>query len=305
MRRYPQGGAASQTASRPGTSHDSPQSDRRDAPPDDATGTTRPPRLTARADHDELSRLPVSEPSGVAFHPLRNSLMVVSDGGDLFELDMDFNVRQRIKLRGDLEGVGVHPTEGTVYVASESAATIYEYELQERRVLRAFRVDMFSHADFPVGGVRNKGIEGVAVAQVAANDFRLIAVVEGEPARLVHLSSDVSPRAVRSARDWARANPMEEPERVSATITQSHDLGLKRLSDVTFCPDSQVVIVISANDKVALSCDLDGHIRSTVRIPGHKPEGLCLLPDGDALVVHDTGGVYRSNTLLRDLKASQ
>ena len=80
---------------------------------------------------------------------------------------------------------------------------------------------------------------------------------------------------------------------------------MKRLSDVTYCPMSQVVIVISANDKVALSCDLDGRVRGTVRIPGRKPEGLCLLPGGDVLVVHDSGGVYRSNTLLRDLKANR
>ena len=236
--------------------------------------------------------IPVREPSGVAYHPRRKTLFVVCDQGEFVEMELDYTVLQRVRLRGDLEGIAIHPVTGTLYIASESAGAIYEYGLEERRVLRTLAVDFASHPDFAGGVGRNKGLEGVAVTEVEDQLYRLYAVVQATPARLVALSADLSIPTIRQARRRIIGQPLAEPIRTSIQIVASHDLGLKRMSGVTFDPLSRMLVVISAGEGLARSCDLSGRVHRSVKIPGRKPEGVCFLPDGTAILAQDTGGAW-------------
>ncbi|MEE9294151.1 MAG: SdiA-regulated domain-containing protein [Phycisphaerae bacterium] len=235
--------------------------------------------------------LPVQEPSGVAYHPQRGTLIVVSDQGQIVEMDLHLKVLQRLDVRGDLEGVSVHPATGTLFIASKANNAVIEYDIDRHQILRTLVVNFKSHPDFAEGLTRNGGLEGVAVVTTSTGEYRLFAVVEADPARLVSLSEDVSARATEQAPNAAGADPLAGLTETVDVLT-SHDLGLTRISDIMFDVESRSLLVISAGERVLRLSGLDGRVFRSIRLPGKKPEGICLVPNGDAVVVQDTGGLW-------------
>jgi hypothetical protein len=70
------------------------------------------------------------EPSGIVFHPLRETLFVVGDEGDLGEMKIDGTPLRKKHypaetFRMDFEGITVNPLTGLLYVAVDSAGNIY------------------------------------------------------------------------------------------------------------------------------------------------------------------------------------
>ena len=159
------------------------------------------------------------------------------DKGQFVEMDLNFSVLQRFRLRGDLEGVTIHPVTGSLFLVAENRATVYEYDVIARRVLRTIRIDIRSHDDFADGLIPNRGIEGIAIVETSDNKYQLFAVVESDPPRLISLSADVSSETTAHARARVAEDSSLDPIRQEARIIASYDLGLRRLSDV--CDDPQ------------------------------------------------------------------
>ena len=82
------------------------------------------------------------------------------------------------------------------------------------------------------------------------------------------------------------------------------DVDLDPLSDGTYEPALDALVVVSADEKQALVVGLDGAVRSRFDLPGKKPEGLAFLPNGDMLVVDDAGGVWRVRGALAATQSS-
>lgn len=248
--------------------------------------------------------VPVSEPSGIAYHPTRRTLWVVRDNGSLIEMDLSYHVLSEVKIRGDLEGVAVHPETGNVWIASERASAVLEYDIEMARIIRKIRIDFAAHADFGTRSRGNKGIEGVTFGRDRAGRFRVFCVVESSPARVIRLSADVSRGATERARD--KFDPMS-PAGVKEEVTQidrSFDVGLARLSDITYVDSPPMLVVVSSDQNVVRSIDLEGKQLRTVPILGRRQEGLCFLPDGDGLISMDVddGIFWFRAQLLRDLR---
>jgi len=235
--------------------------------------------------------IPVLEPSGAAYHTERGTLLVISDEGQLVEMDREFKVLQTHDIPGDPEGVSVHPGTGTVFVAVEYDNAIVEYDLDERRVLRTLVVDLNSHDDFKGKTHENMGFEGVAVVSEGDDVYRLFAVIEARPARLVVLSADVSIQATARARRDSVAAPFVGVKE-NVNVVASYDVGLTRISDVAFDVETQQMLVIASGARTLTMTDLNGRPLRSIRLPGRKPEGFCFLPNGDAVIAEDTGGVF-------------
>ena len=252
------------------------------------------PNMTVEKEPCRFVRIPVLEASGVAYHPLRETLFIVSDNGQFVEMDLKFSVLQRFRLRGDLEGVAIHPVTGSLFLVAENQAIVHEYGLIARRVLRTIRIDTSSHDDFADGLVPNRGIEGIAIAETNDGDYQLFAVVESNPPRLVLLSADVSIETTARARARVAEDSSLDPIREESRIITSYDLGLRRLSDVCDDPTSRALIVISSKAHIAILFEPDGRMERSRTIPGNRPEGLCILPDETAILVQDTepGGLW-------------
>ena len=241
--------------------------------------------------HSAFVRIPVEGPSGIVFHAKRRTLIAVSDKGQLVEMDDQFNVLQRLVVPGDLEGLSVHPETGTLFIVSESSNSVFEYDLDEHQRIRTLYIDFKSHPELAGGLNWNKGLEGVAVVTTASGDYCLFVAVEAYPARVLWLSADVSPNATAKAREFCTMGSTAGL-RQTVEVREVYDVGLTRISDIAFDVESGLLLIVSAGERVLTIADPTGRTFRSFRLPGKKPEGICLLTSGDALVVDDLGGAW-------------
>lgn len=80
----------------------------------------------------------IVEPSGICFHPFRKTLFVVSDEGEIFEIERDGTPIYSVKIPGDLEGLAVNPQSGLLYVIVEGDDIILEFDPDKKEVTRKF-----------------------------------------------------------------------------------------------------------------------------------------------------------------------
>ncbi len=103
------------------------------------------------------------EPSDAVWHPARQTIFVVDDGGRLAELDLAGNVKHMLKIGGDLEGVTLADTANpNVYVGRERDATIIEVDPDKGATGRVWRLSEM------VTGKKNRRLESLTFVPNAA-----------------------------------------------------------------------------------------------------------------------------------------
>jgi hypothetical protein len=85
-----------------------------------------------------IDHIGILEPSGICYHPLRETLFVVSDEGELVEMQTDGTLVFRQIIPGDLEGVTVDPETGFVYIVIEGDDVILELDPVKKKITRTF-----------------------------------------------------------------------------------------------------------------------------------------------------------------------
>ena len=83
----------------------------------------------------------IEEPSGISYHPTRKTLFVVSDEGDLFEIETDGSPVHEWRISGDLEAVTVDPSSGFVYIVVEGDDVILEFDPDLQKISRRFPIN--------------------------------------------------------------------------------------------------------------------------------------------------------------------
>lgn len=232
-----------------------------------------------------VQAIDVIEPSGLAFHDGRQSFLVVSDEGLLVELSPNWEVRDRHVLGGDLEGVAVHPMTGTIVVADEKAATVFEFDLDMRRILRIWSPDRAKASGLPREGLSNNKIEGVAVVQNPDGTLGLWCVWERSPARVFRMEADLRVEATESARERIRSGL--EPERISARVAECFALKPQQLNGITWDSVSGLLLVVSAREQTLTAFTVEGKTVATWRIGPSWAEGVCVMPDGAVILTEE------------------
>jgi uncharacterized protein YjiK len=87
------------------------------------------------------------EPSGICFHPLRKTLFIVSDEGEIAEIKTDGTPVFNLKIPGDLEGITVNPQSGILYIVKEGDDVILEFDPDKREVRRIFPINREFHGN--------------------------------------------------------------------------------------------------------------------------------------------------------------
>lgn len=109
--------------------------------------------------------LEVPEPSGLCFHPVRNTLFIVDDGeldrpAGIFELSLDAEVIAQAFLGTDLEGICYCPLDGMLYVADEIDERVYIVDPAGLRTVGSFQVSRsYGNEEVLVAG--GNGFEGI------------------------------------------------------------------------------------------------------------------------------------------------
>ncbi len=235
---------------------------------------------TAVAEVEEWELAPIPEPSGVVYHPIRNSLFVVGDEGHIAEVSLSGELLKSKNIGGDLEAVTCDPASGLVYAAREGHETIFEIRPDDFKILRRFTIDRSyaGNANFLERG--GDGIEGLTFKPEAghAEGGRFFVVNQNDPPLLLEISIPI-----RSSKERFE---IAEIVRVAKT-------GSGPLSGLLWDEDTNAFLVLSSLWRSVYIVDSELGYRRTVKVPGIMLEGIARLPDGSIVMAQDTGGLIR------------
>jgi uncharacterized protein YjiK len=219
-----------------------------------------------------------AEPSGIVYHPQRNSLFVVGDEGDIGEVSMDGKLLRQFHFGGDLEAVTADPKSGLLYVVRESHEVIFEVRPDDFKLLRRFTIDRSFEGDPNFLRRGGDGIEGLTFVpdDKDPEGGRFWAVNQFDPAVLVELEV-----ALRTSKD----------KHQTARIRRSVPVDVAPLSEVTWDSRRREFFVASALWRRVVVIDSEGKQGPRVRIPGFMPEGIAMLPGGAIAIAQDSGGI--------------
>lgn len=145
---------------------------------------------------DGFAPLPeVPEPSGLCFHPERNSLFIVDDGdterpAGVYELDLHADVLASRQLGDDLEGICYCSYDGLLYVADEADERVYAVDPASLELIREFQISRnFAGEEVLVQG--GNGLEGIEYIPPSADgsdgDF-FVLLNQDDPHMLVRVN---------------------------------------------------------------------------------------------------------------------
>ena len=230
-----------------------------------------------------IDKLSFREPSGIAWHPVRKTLFVVGDEGDMCEIRPDGRPVKngRISEGTDFEGVTVVPESGLVYVAVEGDEEIWEVDPQTFLIGRRFSVprEWEGREVFPAGG---DGIEGMTFipddAHPQGGTFLLTNQsfgVDGEPSLIAEV---VLP--LRDGGSRGRILRLIVPEAID-------------LSGLHYEARAGRVYAVSDALNLFLELDRDGTLIRVRSFPGSNQEGIAMAEDGFLYIAQDSGGILR------------
>jgi len=245
-----------------------------------AAGLRDGSRAWAAADTEEWPLAGFDEPSGIVYHPVRKTLFVVGDEGDIGEVSLEGKLLNIRNIGGDLEGVTCDPATGLVYAIREGHEILFEVDPGSLKLLRRFTIDRSyaGNANYLERG--SDGIEGITFVPDAddPDGGRFYAVNQFDPPVLLELEVPL-------------ASSKERFER--ATIRSARPVKSPPLSDVLWHEQTGAFLIVSALWRSVYVTDREGNRLRSVRIPGFMQEGLAGLPDGSFVIVQDTGGLIK------------
>jgi len=241
-----------------------------------------PRSARAEADVEEWPLAEFPEPSGVVYHPDRDTLFIVGDQGDIAEVSTAGKLVKIRNIGGDLEGVTCNPATGLLYVIREGHEILFEIRPDDFEIVRRFTIDRSFEGNVNYLERGGDGIEGVTFRPDEGHPEggRFFAVNQFDPPALLELEVPLRSATERFAQ---------------ARIVAAHEVGSPPLSGVRWDPVSDAFLVVSALWRSVWVADAEGRELRSVRIPGFMQEGIEMLPDGSFVIVQDTGGLIRWN----------
>ncbi len=265
-------------------------------PEEQAAATTQPedpvpahPKI-ARMDAKSLSDIEKSnirEPSDMVFHPVRKTLFLVGDQGDLAEMTTEGKILRRGKLRGDCEGITVNPASGLVYVGVEGEERIVEVDPDTLRARRSWNIDRKWEGKV-VMAQRGNGIEGITFLPDPKHPH-------GGTFLVCNQSFDL-----HVADEWSAVFEVEVPLKdEEATpepckLLRYFSLGVTDLAAMHYDPKSRRLWVLSDAANILFECNRAGEVYARhIRVPGRDQEGIAFDDDGNIYLAQDSGGVLK------------
>lgn len=196
--------------------------------------------------------LDISEPSGIAYNSIKNSLFVVSDGrSDIFEIDFTGVVKSIIPTSGsDLEGIAFSINCDTMYMVEETKQLVSIFS-SSGTFLRSFPVNVATNPNHALEGITRNNIDG-----------RLTVLNEKLPCMLLEFNNTSEIRR----------------KEINYTID---------ISDIFFEESSNYYWVVSHESQKILKLSHDFNLISEWSIPVIQAEGITIVLD-KIYVVSDT-----------------
>lgn len=235
---------------------------------------------------ENIDQVEFDEPSGIVFHPVRGTLFVVGDRGDLGEFETDGTpVRQRRLTDADFEGITVDPMTGLLYVAVEGEEKILEVDPERMGIRREFTIGrVLAGKEVLVEGER--GVEGITFAPA-----------EDHPEGGVFYIANQG-LVLDGEEDVSALCELELPLRSSAgggPVELGHCFTPKviDLSGMQYDRGRDLLYVISDAMDIFLEFTRAGEVLHTYILPERDQEGITFDADGFLYIACDSGGIIK------------
>jgi uncharacterized protein YjiK len=208
------------------------------------------------------------EPSGICFHPLRKTLFVVSDEGEVTEINTDGTPVFRQKIPGDLEGV--------------------EFDPDKREVTRRFPLNR-TYKDNPnfIEKQVKRYDNGIESIEFIADDNH----PEGGT---FYIGNQWDPPCVMEVYIPLKSSQEKEAE---ARILRILPLVMDDPAALFYDPKTGLLNVVSDADNILVEITLDGKIVREYAFLGNDQEGIARDDEGYLYIAQDTGEIIKIKDL--------
>ena len=235
----------------------------------------------------DIDRVEFEEPSGISYHPGRNTIFVIGDEGDIAELKLDGTPINSSWLRdGDFEGITVDPSTGLLYVAEERAEKVIEVDPDSLVPIREFTVPREFNGKL-VLQPGEEGFEGITFVPIPQHPEGGIFFVAQQS---FDLSNESNPSAVLSIELPLRSSSAEQAGAKIISIEIFDQIDLAGLHYNT--ADDRLLILSGSHHKVFLA-RTDVKVFNSFIIPGDDQEGITEDREGNLYLTQDNGGILK------------
>lgn len=234
-----------------------------------------------------IDKVEFNEPSGIVFHPQRETLFVVGDNGDICEIQTDGTlVKQKHIREVDFEGITCDPMTGLLYIAVEGQEKIVEMDPEDFRELREFAIER-TYQKKTVLKAEGQGIE--AIAFVPDKDHP-----EGGTFYVCNQVFDLD-----DAEDLSAIFQVEAPLRsgsadnLTAKIIRYFTPGVIDLSGIHYDSVQDRLYVVSDSTNTFFEITRAGEMLNFYAFPGNDQEGIAMDGEDFLYIAQDSGGIFK------------
>ncbi|MBC8357753.1 MAG: SdiA-regulated domain-containing protein [Candidatus Aminicenantes bacterium] len=228
------------------------------------------------------------EPSGICFHPLRKTLFVVSDEGEIAEIETDGTPVFNLKIPGDLEDVTVHPETGFLYLVREGEDVILEFDPDKKEVTREFPINREYQGDpnFLKKKVDeyDNGVESIA----------FILAPEHPEGGTFYMGNQWDPSCIMEVLVPLKSSKAKTAE---ARIIRVLPFIINDPAAIFYDSKTGLLNVVSDADNILVELTLDGKFIKEYAFPGDEQEGLARDDEGYLYIAQDLGGIIKIKDL--------
>jgi len=234
-----------------------------------------------------IDQVNFNEPSGIVFHPGRETLFVVGDEGDICEIHTDGTLVKQKRIRhADFEGIACDPSTGLLYIAIEGKEKIIEIDPEDFRVLREFVIDRTFRGALvlKVGG---QGIEAITFLPDSNHPEGGTFYVTNQG---FDLNNKEDPSAIFELEVPLRSGSASD---TVAKIVRYFCPGVIDLSGLFYDEKSGHLYVMSDATNTLLEITREGKILQAYAFPGENQEGIAVDASGFLYIAQDSGGIIK------------
>ncbi len=224
------------------------------------------------------------EPSGIAYHPARNTIFSVGDEGDVIEMSLQGATLQSHRFGNlDLEGITVDPGTGLLYIVVEAASRIHEVDPANLVITRTFSLNWNLNGN-EVLRLSNEAIESlVFVPDSTASHAGTFYMVN----RSKQIDSNSKPSALYQFQLPVR-DALAQP---TGTLLSVWPLEISSVSGLCYDQINQSLLAVSDDRDAVFRLSFNGEVRGCYQVPGTQQEGITLTPAGSVYMADDREGV--------------
>ncbi len=234
-----------------------------------------------------INKTPITEPSGITYHPLRKTLFVADDGGFIHEIHPDGTaIKMKDYKERDFEGITTHPTTGRLYVVVEDEEVILEINPETLAIRREFKINRIFDGK-PLLKEGGMGVEAIAFVPDKSHP-------NGGTFWIGNQTFNLKPSGERSVVCEVEVPLNASDDKVSdCTIIRFFEMDFVDISGLTYDVQADSLVLISDTTNLLVELKRDGSMLHKYLLPGKDQEGVTLDGLGYMYISQENGQIIK------------